>query len=55
MQNYELCVARRDDVLLEIVGAEPVCERFRFEGVLGQIAARTAVGDDDRRGGHLRA
>ena len=55
VEDDELRIARRDDVLLEIVGTEPVRERLCFERVLGEIAACAAVGDNDRRGGHLRA
>ena len=52
VQDHELRVARRDDVLLEIIGAEPERERLGFERVLGKIPARAAVRDYDRRSGH---
>ncbi len=47
VQDDELPVSRRDDILLEIVGAETVCQCFADERVLGQVTARAAVGDDD--------
>ena len=40
-----------DDVLFEEVGGHAVGEGFGFERVFREIAAGTAVGDDERRGG----
>ena len=48
VEDDELPVAGRGDVLLEVIGTLTVGERFRLASVLGEIAARAAVRDDER-------
>ena len=50
MQHDRHIVLRQHEILFDKVRAEPVRQRLGGEGVLGQVAARTAVGDDERPG-----
>ncbi len=45
-------VLGEDDVLFEEVGGHAVGEGFGFERVFGEVAASSAVGDDEGRGGN---
>ena len=54
MQYYEFVVRRRDNVLLEEIGAHADGESLGFQSVLGQIAGRAAMGDDNWPFGRCR-
>ena len=54
VEHDELGIACGDHILLEIVGTESVGQSFADQRVLGQVATRAAVGDDDGAFGHGR-
>ena len=46
VQHHRHIVAAEHDILLNVVGTERVGHGHRLQGVLGQMTAGTAVGDD---------
>jgi hypothetical protein len=48
MQHNEFVVRRGDNVLLEEIGAHAERKGLGFQRVLGQIAGRSAMSDDER-------
>ena len=48
MQDDEFVVARRDDVLLQVIGTHGVGQGLGLQRVLGQVARGAAVSNDNR-------
>jgi hypothetical protein len=51
----EVTVLRRDEVGLDVVGAELDGQRVALQRVVGQVAGRAAVADDERLVGYREA
>ena len=50
MLHDQHAVLAEDEVLFEVVGTLRIGQGLGSQGMLGQITAGAAVGDDDRRG-----
>ena len=48
VEHDELVIARRNDILLQVIRAHRISQRFCLQGVLREVARSAAMRDNDR-------